>query len=685
MEKITKPRIIAVLQARFSSNRLPGKVLRSVSGKSLLQHQIERIFRSSRIDALIVATSSEPSDDQIAKISQQLGAKIFRGSLEDVLDRVYSAAKQESASVVIRLTADCPLIDSEIIDAIVDKHLTEKNDYTSNTIVPSFPDGLDVEVCEFSALKRAWREAHLPSEREHVTPYIKNNPDKFRLANYSSPIDHSNLRWTIDEEKDAAFIEHVYNEIYPENPNFLMKDVLALLNRRPELLQINSGIQRNTGLAKSVAKDPSGGRYSKSEAFLARACRSIPLGSQTFSKSKTQFPHGVSPYFISRAKGSRAWDIDGNEYVDFISALSSITLGHCDPDVTKAVQNQIQDGTIFSLPHPLETLVAEKIIDMVPCAEKVRFGKNGSDATSGAIRVARAFTARDRVAVCGYHGWQDWYIGSTARNRGVPKATSALTHTFEYNNIESLHGLLRKHPGEFAAVIMEPMNTTFPKSGFLEEVKALANREGALLIFDETITGFRFAKGGAQEYFGVTPDLATFGKGLANGYPLSAVAGRADVMALMEEIFFSFTFGGEALSLAASMATLEKLERHDVVAHLKATGERVTNIIGSAIKEQGVESALKVAGHPAWTFLVFSDVKQMSQWELKTLFLQEAFAAGILTFGTHNISFAHSEEDLKMLSAAYTRAFKAVRSAIDSNSTKGLLHTKVLEPLFKVR
>ena len=202
--------------------------------------------------------------------------------------------------------------------------------------------------------------------------------------------------------------------------------------------------------------------FRASEDYLARAEKVIPLGSQTFSKSRTQYPYGASPYFITRARGSRCWDLDGNEYVDFVNSLASITLGYADPDVNAAVTRQLEDGVIFSLPHPIEAEVAELICDMVPCAEMVRFGKNGSDATSGAIRIARAFTDRDRVAVCGYHGWQDWYIGSTARNRGVPKATRDLTHTWVYNDAGSLGKLLEAYPAEFAAVILEPMNVTPP-------------------------------------------------------------------------------------------------------------------------------------------------------------------------------------------------------------------------------
>lgn len=426
-------------------------------------------------------------------------------------------------------------------------------------------------------------------------------------------------------------------------------------------------------------------RYHLSEEYLARALKTIPLGSQTFSKSKTSYPEGVSPYFITRGQGSHVWDIDGNEYVDFISSLASITLGHNDPDVTAAVTAQLRDGVIFSLPHPIEAQTAEKLVEMVPCAEMVRFGKNGSDATAGAIRLARAYTERDHVAVCGYHGWQDWYIGSTARNRGVPQVTRDLTHTFMYNDIESLHALFRQWPGQIAAVILEPMNTTEPAAGFLEDVQELARRNGALLVFDETITGFRFAKGGAQELFGVTPDLATFGKGLANGYPLSAVAGKAEVMRLMEEIFFSFTFGGETLSLAASLATMTKLQTSPVIETLRKNGEKVKVGVQKLIDRHGVGHFLSVTGNPAWSFLIIKEAKPYTQWQIKTLFLQEMFARGILTLASHNLNYAHSEEDIGQLLGTYDEVFPLLRDAVDNAALDKYLRCKPLEPLFKIR
>ncbi|MCC6278779.1 MAG: aminotransferase class III-fold pyridoxal phosphate-dependent enzyme [Oligoflexia bacterium] len=426
-------------------------------------------------------------------------------------------------------------------------------------------------------------------------------------------------------------------------------------------------------------------RYQKSEAFLERALKTIPLGSQTFSKSKTQFPLGVSPYFIKKAKGSHVWDLDGNEYIDFISALASITLGYSDPDVDAAVKAQLEDGVIFSLPHPIEAQVAEQITEMVPCAEMVRFGKNGSDATAGAVRLARAATGRDHVLVCGYHGWQDWYIGVTARNRGVPAATRALTHIFNYNDISSLEKYFKEFKDQVAAVIMEPANVTMPLKGFLEEVKSLTHKNGAVLIFDETITGFRYANGGAQEYFGVTPDLATFGKGLANGYPVSAIAGRRDLMKLMEEIFFSFTFGGETLSLAAASCTLNKLKTKPILTDIAKTGAEILKTTEALIKKHQCEEFLSVSGHPAWSFLVFKDAPDVSLWHLKTLFMQEMFSRGILTFGGHNLNHAHSTQDTQKLSQAYDEVFSMLSLAVKSKDVKKMLRCQPLEPLFKVR
>lgn len=426
-------------------------------------------------------------------------------------------------------------------------------------------------------------------------------------------------------------------------------------------------------------------RFERSEELHRRACRSIPLGSQTFSKSTAQLPLGVSPLFAERGEGSHLWDVDGHEYVDFVMGLASVSLGYGDPDVERAVIDQLRRGVTLSLAHPLEIEVAERIVSLVPCAEQVRFGKNGSDATAGAIRLARACTGRDRVAVCGYHGWQDWYIGSTSRHLGVPAATRELTHTFAYNDAAMLERLLDQHRGEFAAVILEPMNAHFPANGFLEAVRDLATSHGAVLVFDETITGFRFGLGGAQELFGVTPDLATFGKGLANGFPLSALVGRAELMERMAEVFFSTTFGGETLSLAAARAVLNKLVSAAVPQQLAVRGQEIIAGVEELRARHDVGDLLGVGGHPSWSFVLLRDAAPYTAAELKTLFLQEVFARGIFTLGTHNMCASHSAADVAALLAAYDEVFPILREAVHERDLPDRLRCPPLRPIFEVR
>ena len=315
----------------------------------------------------------------------------------------------------------------------------------------------------------------------------------------------------------------------------------------------------------------------------------------------------------------------------------------------------------------------------------MRFGKNGSDATSAAIRLARAYTGKEMVLVCGYHGWQDWYIGSTTRNLGVPESTQALTKSFPFNDIEALTSLVEQYSGKVAAIIMEPMNVEYPKDGYLAQVQALTKKHDIVLVFDETITGCRFANGGAQELFGVTPDLATFGKGLANGFPLSAVVGKSDIMDLMEEVFISGTFGGETASLAAANVVLDKVARLNVPDQLAKTGQYLLDGLNSLIAKHQCQHFISTAGHPSWSFLMLKDCANYSSFELKTLFMQEMLSRGILTLGTHNISLAHSQADIDCLLDCYNQVLPILKCAIEDNNLIEQLNCQPLEPLFKVR
>jgi glutamate-1-semialdehyde 2,1-aminomutase len=424
--------------------------------------------------------------------------------------------------------------------------------------------------------------------------------------------------------------------------------------------------------------------FAKSEAHLIRAEHTIPLGSQTFSKSRTQYPVGISPLYIEKAKGCEVWDVDGNKYVDLVSSLASITLGYADSRVNRAVRRQLKKGVTFSLPGILEAEVAEMICNLVPSAEMVRFGKNGTDATTAAVRLARAYTGKDRIVVCGYHGWQDWFIGSTTRNKGVPIATAELTEVFKYNDLESLRKILKER-NDVACVVMEPMNLSFPNHGFLEGVRELTKAQGVILVFDETITGFRFSEGGAQELFNVIPDLSTFGKGIANGFPLSVVTGKREIMMEMEEIFFSGTFGGELLSLAAAKTVLQLHMNREVVPQLRQIGTNLQERVSSAISQTNTGDLLSLSGDPTWVFLNWSGFEGYPPELLKTYFMQEMFQKGVLILGTHNVTLAHSQKHLNKIEDSYLSTLESMSSGVLQDNLKSKIRVSPLKALFKVR
>jgi len=420
-----------------------------------------------------------------------------------------------------------------------------------------------------------------------------------------------------------------------------------------------------------------------SRSIWKKAEKIIPAGTQTFSKGPTQYVEGVAPVYLEKGKGSKVWDVDGNEYIDYSSALGPVTLGYCYPEVDRAIRKQLKNGITFSLMHPLEVEVSEMLIDTIPCAEMVRFGKNGSDATSGAVRLARAYTGRDKIVCSGYHGWQDWYIGTTTRDKGVPGAVKNLTLTFNYNDIESLEKVFSENPGQIAATIMEPIAIEEPRDDFLNKVKALTHKNGALLIFDEVVTGFRLAMGGAEEYYGVIPDIACFGKGMANGMPISAIVGRKEVMKELGEVFYSFTFGGEALSLAAAKATINVMKEKKVIAHFRKQGKKLKDGYNSIAKNLGLEENTGCKGLDAHSAMFFKDKAGVDSLIVKSLFQQEVLKKGILTLGVHNLSYSHTDKDVLKTLGVYENALKVVKKALEKGEVESFLEGKPIRPIFK--
>lgn len=418
----------------------------------------------------------------------------------------------------------------------------------------------------------------------------------------------------------------------------------------------------------------------ESEKLHVRATGLIPAFAHTIAKGPTQYVDGVAPKYLQRAKGSHVWDVDGNEYLDYNMAIGPISLGYGYPAVDDAIRRQLEDGIAFSLIHPLEVEVAELVREVIPNAESVRYAKAGAEVTSAAVRLARAYTGRDKVLCCGYHGWHDWYIGITARNAGVPQAVKDLVYTFNYNDMDSVMAALDE---DTACVILEPMTFDFPKDDFLHKLKAACEANGTLLVFDEMWTGFRWALGGAQAYFGVTADLACYSKAIANGMPIAVLAGRADVMGLIDEhVFFFTTFGGEALSLAATQATIRELRDKNVPTDLAAKGQRLMDGYNDIATELGIRDITYCKGHPARAMTVFDD-KGGQGLLMKSLVQQELIRRGILWSGFHNMCYSHTEADLDYTLEAFGEVLAELKGALEAGDLASRLRGKPVQPVFR--
>jgi len=421
-------------------------------------------------------------------------------------------------------------------------------------------------------------------------------------------------------------------------------------------------------------------KIDKSLKLWEQAQALMPRGTQTMSKAPDQYVFGVHPIYLESGKGCVVKDIDGNKYIDYPCALGPIILGYSHKRTIKAVKKQLKKGITFSLMHPVEVELAKLLTEVIPCAEQVRYAKNGSDVTLAAVRMARTYTGKEHILKPEghYHGWGDWHAASTTRNYGVPKCLKELVETFKYNDLESLESKLNTN--KFAAVIMEPVALEHPKDGFLQGVRDLCDKYKVVLIFDEMITGFRWALGGAQEYYGVTPDLATFGKAVANGMPLSIIAGKQEFMKELDHIFFSMTFGGEACSIAAAVETVREMKelKFEIFPHLWEQGTRLEIIFNECAKMYEIDA--KMIGFGPRHNLLFNNSDSSGS---KDLFHQEMVKRGIL-MGTHiNITWAHKNKHIEKTISAIKESLKIVSKAIHEEDINRYLEGHRSTTVFK--
>lgn len=423
-------------------------------------------------------------------------------------------------------------------------------------------------------------------------------------------------------------------------------------------------------------------RYTKSNDLWEKGKKLILNGVQTLSKSPLHIALGASPIYVDRAKGAYFWDVDGNRYIDYPLALGPVVLGHAFDEVDFAVKEQISKGVLYSLSSELEITLAELLCEVIPSAEKVRILKTGSDAVSAAVRIARAYTGKENIAACGYHGWHDWTAIRTSRSGGIPSFSEGLIYEFKYNDIGSLQNIFDKNPDKIAAVVLEPVGMYAPKDNFLDKVTSLTRTNGALLVFDEIITGFRLALGGAQSYFSVLPDLSAFGKAMANGYPISAVVGRKEIMNDVEErVFISSTYGGDLLSITAAIKTIQILRERKVNDQILYFGQQLKNGLNDTIEKYEINA--ECVGMPHKTFLVFNPVANISSKAIETLFRQECFARGVFLGYGHFICYSHTEEDIRQSIAVASEVFGIIKNSLIKGDIHSRLKGEIATDVFK--
>lgn len=662
----------------MGSTRFPAKVMKPILGVPMIELLLSRLAKAKGIDMIILATSADPLNQPLADHVGNLGYTVFQGSEHDVLDRYYQAAKPHQPDIVVRITGDCPLIDPEVVDAAIESFKAQGVDYLSNVAPPTYPDGLDTEVFSFAALERASREAVLPGEREHVTPYLRES-GAFTTANIQHTQDCSAERWTVDEPADLQVIANIFAHFHPRR-DFGWLEVMALRRKQPDLFTANRHLIRNEGAIMGTGQK-----------LWKRAKQLIPGGNMLLSKRAEMFLPEQWPSYFSKAKGCKVWDLDGNEYIDMsIMGIGTNILGYGHPEVDEAVRKTIDAGNMSTLNCPEEVYLAEKLVAIHPWADMVRFARSGGEANAIAIRIARAATGKAKVAFCGYHGWHDWYLAANLGNdtnlaghllpglepKGVPENLRDTVYPFQYNNFAELEALVNTH--DIGVIKMEVSRNLDPVGGFLEKIRNLATARGIVLIFDECTSGFRQTFGGLHQLYGVEPDMAMFGKALGNGYAITATIGRREVMEAAQSTFISSTFWTERIGPTAALKTLEVMERVKSWEQISRTGLNITAGWRTLAAKHGL--AITTTGLPALTGFTFNSPNALAY---KTLITQEMLAQGYLAATSVYVCTEHTPEVVSLFLEKLDPLFALIKECEEGRDVMGLLKGPVCHAGFK--
>jgi len=671
-------KIVAIVQARMGSTRLPDKVMRPIQGRPMIELLLARLSRSAEITQIVVATSDDPKNQTLVDHVSALGYLCVQGSENDVLSRYLKVVNQIDPDIVIRITGDCPLVDPQLVDQVIRAYKEGQVDYCSNINPPTYPDGLDIEVFSASALRRAAMETQDSFDREHVTPYLRRS-NVFKQSNLSQSEDLSGFRWTVDESADLKVITAVFDHFSP-NIHFGWKDVVELQRHQPELFFANHQLLRNEGAAMGTGQK-----------LWKRAKTIIPGGNMLLSKRAEMFLPDGWPAYFSKAQGCEVWDMDGNRYTDMsIMGIGTNTLGYGHPEVDAAVRNTIDLGNMSTFNCPEEVYLAERLIEIHPWADMVRFARSGGEANAIAIRIARAASGKDKVAVCGYHGWHDWYLSANLGDgenlaghllpgldpKGVPSNLKGTVFPFNYNNFAELEALVNQH--DIGVIKMEVVRNKGPEDNFLHKVRKLATDRGIVLIFDECTSGFRETFGGLHKKYGVEPDMAMFGKAMGNGYAITATIGRREIMEAAQSTFISSTFWTERIGPTAALKTLEVMEREKSWETITRMGGNIREGWQKLAEKHGLE--IDHWGLPALTGFSFKSEKALAY---KTLITQEMLAKGFLASNSVYVCTEHTPAVVESYFDALDPIFGVIKNCEEGADVMALLKGPVCHGGFK--
>ena len=665
-------KVAIILQARMNSKRLPSKVMADLGGRSLILFEIERLKKCVNVDEIIVATTKEKTDDNLVKAIEEVGLLVHRGSEKNVLERFYECIRLTSAKHFVRITGDCPFIDSKIIDQVINKYFSGNFDYCSNTIPPTYPDGLDVEIFSRDVLIKAYELCNDDYQKEHVTPWIRNN-ENFKIGNLKSNKDYSNLRLTVDEKIDLDLARKIV-KYFNGSSSFDFDKIINLYQAKPEIFSTNIHIKRNEGTI-----------LNQGQKLWKRAKKVIPGGNMLLSKRPELFLPNIWPTYYKKAEGCKVWDLDENCFFDLsIMGIGTNLLGYCNYEVDDAVRKVISLSNMSTFNCPEDSLLAEKLVEMHPWAEMVRFARTGGEANSIAIRIARAASEREIIAICGYHGWHDWYLATNLEDtsnleshllpgldpNGVPNSLKGTVKPFMFNDIDQLKKLVNKY--NIAAVKMEVQRSTPPLPGFLQEVRKICDENNIILIFDECTSGFRETFGGIHLKYGVNPDMAIFGKALGNGYAITSVIGKKSIMEAAQSTFISSTFWTERIGPTAALKTLEIMNREKSWEYVTSLGLKLKK----SIQEIADANELKIShnGIPALLGYTFENKKKLAS---KTYLTQEMLKRGFLASTICYVSTSHTEEIIEKYLVNLDQIFKSIKKYIDNESIEEHLDSEV--------